>query len=199
MKYFGVADRIYYTNTFEKGFIQKGVDNSWAKGNYSPPGDSRRTFSDPPKCHLIGWFSGRLLAAWNNAIYASEPSFYGVFDLFGSTRVVPNRVTMLQASPQGLWVGTETQVLFFRGTRWKELRREIKAEYGVLEGSDIWCPGEKRGIQSRSLIFTTPQGVCAGGEDGSFTNLSYNKLTFPSGRYASASMAGDRYLLLIDP
>ena len=199
MRYYGVADRIYYTNEFEKGYVQRGVSLSWEKGAYTEPGDSRRTFSDPPIGHMLGWFASRMLVAKNNAVYASEPSFYGVFDLFGSTRVFPNRVTMLQSTPQGLWVGTETHVLFFRGQKWKELRREIKADYGVLEGSDVWCPGEKRGIPERSLIFTTSQGICACGEDGSFVNLSYNKLNFPTGRYASAAMAGDRYLLLIEP
>lgn len=199
MRYFPVANRIYYTNEYEKGYIQSGQNRAWEKGNYTVPGDTRRTFSDPPNCHLIGWYSGRLLVAVNNAIYASEPSFYGVFDLFNNVRLVANKVTMLQPTPQGLWIGTSTQVLFYRGQKWRELRLEIKAEYGVFEGSDAWCPGEKRGTTGRSVIFTTPQGICAGGEDGSFINLTYNKLTFPSGRYASAAVAGDRYIVLIEP
>ncbi len=199
MRYFPVANRIYYTNEFEKGFVQNGRDNVWEKGNYSEPGNSRRTFSDPPKCHLIGWFASRMLVARDNVIFASEPSYYGVFDLFNSIRLLPNTVTMMQPTTQGLWVGTADQVVFFRGQKWEELRREPKADYGVLEGSAVWCPGEKRNTSGRSLIFTTPQGICSGGEDGSFENLSYNKLTFPSGRYASAAMAGDRYLVLIEP
>lgn len=198
MRYYGIADRIYYTNEFEKGYVQKGQNFAWEKGNYTSPGNIRRTFSDPPKCHLLGWFSSRMLAAAHNVVYASEPSFYGVFDLFGNTRIFPNKVTMLQSTPQGLWVGTSNQVLFFSGQKWKELKRVVKADYGVLEGSDAWCSGEKRGGQ-RAIIFTTPQGICAGGEDGSFTNLSYNKLTFPSGRYASAAVTGDRYIVLIEP
>ena len=199
MRYFPIADRIYYINGFEKGYIQNGQNRTWEKGSYSAPGDTRRTFSDPPIGHLIGWFASRMLVAKSNVIFASEPSFYGVFDLFNNFRLIPNTVTMMQPTSQGLWVGTEDQVLFYRGQKWEESRREVKAEYGVLEGSAVWCPGEKRGTGGKFLIFTSPQGICTGEEDGSFTNLTYNKLTFSSGKYASAAMAGDRYLVLIEP
>lgn len=199
MRYFPVADRIYYTNSFEKGYIQGGKDHTWSKGNYAAPEGSRRTYSDPPTCHIIGWHARRLVVAKDNALFASEVSFYGVFDLFNNFRLVPDRVTMIQPTTQGLWVGTENQIRFYRGQKWEESRLEIKADYGVLEGSDVWCPGEIRNIESRSLLFTTPKGICAGGEDGSLKNLTYNKLTFPSGRYASATMSGDRYLLFIEP
>jgi len=199
MRYFPIADRIYYTNENEKGYILKGQDNVWEKGNYTAPEGSVSVYSDPPKCHIVGWFAGRLLVATGNTIFASEPSFYGVFDLFNNHRLVPNTITMLQPTTQGLWVGTSTQLIFYRGTKWEEVRREPKADYGVLEGSDVWCPGEKRGVGNRSLLITTPQGICACEEDGSFNNLTYNKLTFPSGRYASATMAGNRYLVLIEP
>jgi hypothetical protein len=198
MRYRKIANRVYYTNGFEKGYVYREVDRVWSKGDYSPPGDTRRTFSDPPNGHLVSWFGGRALIAKGNAIFASEPSFYGVFDLHNNFRLVPEHVTMLQPTSQGLWVGTSAQVLFYRGSQWEKLRREPKAEYGVLEGSDVECPPEKIEADGRSVLFTTPQGICAGGEDGSFANLTHNKLKFPSGRYASASIVGDRYLVLIE-
>jgi len=199
MKYAAIADRIYYSNGAEKGYILKGKDYTWEKGNYSPPGDTPRILSNPPNGHLLGWFAGRALIAKDNAIFASEPSFYGVFDLTNNYKLMPERVTMLQPTTQGLWVGTTSQVLFYRGTKWRELRREPKAPFGVLEGSDAICAGDKLNLPNQAVLFTTPQGICRGGEDGTFVNLTHNKLTFPSGRYASAAVIGNRYLVLINP
>lgn len=198
MRYCPIADRIYYLNGTEKGYIFKGQNYAWEKGNYTVPADTRRIFSDPPNGHLLGWFAGRALIARENAIFASEPSFYGVFDLLNNFKLIPKRVTMLQPTPQGLWVGTTEQVLFYRGTQWGKLRREPKADYGVLEGSDTVCPGKKLNTSGRPVLFTTPQGICVGTEDGSFDNLTYDKITFPTGRYASASVVGNRYLVLIE-
>jgi hypothetical protein len=199
MRYAPVADRVYYTNGHELGYVRNRTSFTWSKGNYVPPGDTSRQISDPPVGHVLGWFAGRVVIAKENVLFASEPSFYGAFDLHRGVRPVPSRVTMIQGAPGGLWVGTTTQVLFFRGTQWGKLRREVKANYGVLPGSDALCQGEKRGVAGRSVMFTTPQGICAGEEDGGFTNLTYNKLTFPTGRYASAAVVGDRYILLIEP
>lgn len=199
MRYAPVADRVYYLNGHELGYVRNGASNTWSKGSYSPPADTPRQISDPPLGHMLGWFAGRMVVAKENVLFASEPSFYGAFDLHRGMRPLPSRVTMVRPTPAGLWVGTTTQVLFFRGTQWGQLRREVMADYGVLEGSDAVCAGEKRGEAGRSVLFTTPRGICAGEENGRFTNLTYNKLTFPTGRYASAAVVGDRYILLIEP
>ncbi len=199
MRYYPIAGRIYYINGAEKGYVFDGKDYAWEKGNYTSQAPTNRIFSNPPNGHLAGWFSGRALIARGNVVFGSEPSFYGVFDLHNNFRMMPKHITMLRPTTQGLWVGTTDQVLFYRGSKWKELRREPKAGYGVLEGSDALCPGEKLKMPEQPIIFTTPQGVCIGGDDGSFDNVSYNKFTFPTGRYASATVAGDRYIVLVEP
>jgi len=123
MRYMRIAGRIYYANGYQKGYVHKEKDNVWEKGDYEAAGDEQRIFSDPPNGHIVSWFAGRALVARENAIFASEPSFYGVFDLHAGARLVPERVTMLHPTPQGLWVGTTTQVLFYRGTKWEELKQ----------------------------------------------------------------------------
>jgi hypothetical protein len=197
MRYAPIAGRIYYVNGAQKGYIFKGANYTWSKGNYSVQHATPRTFADPPNGHLVSWFSGRALIARDNAIFASEPSFYGVFDLH-NTRMVRDRVTMLRPTQAGLGVGTTTQVLFYRGKHWEQLVREPKAEYGVLEGTDAPCAGEKIGGSGELVLFTTPQGVCAGDSEGNLKNLTFNKLTFPTGRYGSATVAGDRYIVLVE-
>ena len=199
MRYYPIAGRIYYVNGYEKGYVANNASYVWEKGGYTQPGDPRQTFSNPPNGHIVSWFAARALIARDNAVFASVPSFYGVFDLHNGFKLMPNHVTMLRPTPQGLWIGTSQQVMFYRGTKWEELRREPKAEYGVIEGSDVVCPGAKLGVVGNPVLFTTPQGICSGSDDGTFTNLTLKKLVFPSGRYASATMAGDRYIVLIEP
>lgn len=197
MRYYPIAGRIYYSNGTEKGYIYKGQNYTWTKGDYTATGDTRRVLSDPPSGHIVSWFAGRALIARENAIFSSEPSFYGVFDLHNGFKLVRDRITMLQPTPGGLWVGTTKQVLFYRGSQWEQLRREIKADHGVLEGSDAWR--EPTDEEERVLFLTTPQGVCTASEGGTLKNVTYNKLTFPSARYASGAIVGDRYIVLIEP
>ena len=197
MRYYQIAGRIYYTNGYEKGYVSKGVDFAWQKGTFTAPGNPKNIYSNPPTGHLVSWFAGRALMAKDDVVFASLPSFYGVFDLHSDMKLFPNRVTMLQPTPAGLWVGTTTQVLFYRGAEWRKTKREEKAPFGVIEGSAVWCPAEKMG-GPKSVIFTTPQGICSGSEDGTFTNHTYNKLIFPAGRYASAAIVDSRYLVLIE-
>ena len=199
MRYVRIGDRVYFNNGHEKGFVRNGIVSPWEKGTYTVPGDTHRTFSDPPNGDAVGFFGGRALVARGNVIFASEPSFFGVFDLHTNHRLVSDQVTMLQGTPSGLWVGTLSQVLFFRGTTWEQLHREEKYSFGVIQGSDVICEGERLGIQGRQILFTTSKGICAGSEDGVFNNITYNKLIFPSGRFASAAVVGDRYLLFIEP
>lgn len=199
MRYCPVADRIYYINGSEKGYVHNGANFAWTKGEYGTAYQTNRVFFDPPNGHLLGWFGGRMIVARANTLLASEPSFYGVFDLHRSFKLEADRITMLQPTSQGIWVGTSSKVLFYRGSKWEEVKREVKYDFGVLEGSEAWCPGDKLGVSGRVLLFTTPSEVCAGGEDGSLVNLTYKKLTFPTGKYASGTVAGDRYITLIQP
>ena len=196
MRYLPVADRVYYSNGIQKGYIVGGVTRTWVKGTYS--GDPQRVYSDPPNGHLLGWFAGRLLVAKDNAIFASEPSFYGVYDLHRGFRPTPDRVTMLWGTPQGLWIGTSSRVEFHRGSAWGQIHREPKAGYGVLEGSMAPCPGEKLGLEGEHVLVTTPEGICALTESGGLINFTHRKLVFPSGKFASAVVAGDRYIVMIE-
>lgn len=197
MRYYPIAGRIYYINGRQRGYVYKETDYAWEAGSYALQHDTPRVFTDPPLGHIVGWFSGRALVAKDNAIFASEPSFYGVFNLH-KVRMVPDRVTMLLPTPQGLWVGTTKQVLFYRGNHWERLVREPKAEVGVLEGSGVLADGARFNESGRVAFFTTPEGVCTGSEGGALTNITYQKVVFPSGRYASAAVVGNRYIVNIE-
>lgn len=199
MRYRLIAGRVYYTNGVQKGYVFREQNYTWEKGEYTAAGDDRRIFSNPPNGHIVSWFAGRALMARENAIFASEPSFYGVFDLHNGARLVPDRVTMIHPTTNGLWVGTTTQIMFYEGTKWEELKRRPKASYGVLEGSDAECSGEKLGSPDNAVLFTTTRGICAGSEGGEFANLTDKKLIFPAGRYANATVVNNRYIVLIDP
>jgi len=198
MVYAPVAGRIYYMNGLERGFVFEGKNYTWSKGDYEAPGDDRRTLSDPPSGNLLGWFAARMLVAKENVIFASEPSLYGVFDLHGGVRLLPNKITMMHSTSQGLWVGTTHQILFLRGQQWDQSRREIKASFGVIEGTDAKIPGDFSELTD-AAIFTTNQGICIGTDSGELKVVTKNKLIIPSGNRGSAAVLGNRYIVMIHP
>ena len=199
MSYAAVGDRIYYTNGYENGYVIGVVSHSWVAGTSGAP-TSNVTFSDAPAGHLTAWAFGRMLIAIDNLIVASEPSFYGRFNL-AKYRMEKARITMLWPVLGGLFVGTEEAVLFYRGEKWGEVRREVKATTGVLEGSAAKCQPELLDLETDDplVVFSTSKGICLGGAGGMFRNLTENDLVLPKARRASGAIVKDRYVVSIAP
>ncbi len=199
MSYAAVGDRVYYTNGYEKGYVVGATDNSWVAGTSGAP-TSNVTFSDPPAGHLVALAFGRMLIALDNVIVASEPSFYGRFNL-AKYRMEKDRITMLWPVVGGLFVGTESAVAFYRGDKWGEVRRELKIASGALEGSAAHCQPELLDLEmdTPAVIFSTSKGICLGGAGGMFRNLTENDLVLPNARRASGAIVKDRYVVNIAP
>ena len=199
MSYVAVGDRVYYSNGYENGYVIDTANNAWVAGTSGAP-TSNVTFSDPPAGHLITLAFGRMLVALDNVIVASEPSFYGRFNL-AKYRMEKDRITMLWPVLGGLFVGTESSVSFYRGEKWEEVRREVKISSGALEGSAAHCQPELLDMEldSPAVIFSTSKGICLGGAGGMFRNLTENDLLLPNARRASGAIVKDRYVVNIAP
>jgi hypothetical protein len=203
MSFWPIAGRVYYTNGSERGYIAKSQDNVWTAGTYAGI-KTNRTFSDPPKGHLVSWFGGRALVAVENVVFASEPSQYGRFDLAKTFRAEADRITMLSPTSAGLLVGTKSKTVLWKGDEFLKLQREVLSNAGVVEGSLAFCePGDLpkdtfAGVhEGRVNLFVTPNGICALDDRGNFVKLT--DLDFPTSQYATAAVHGGRYLVLIQP
>jgi hypothetical protein len=141
-----------------------------------------------------------MLMAVGSAIFASEPSFYGRFNL-AKFRAEKSRITMLLPVLGGLFVGTEREVAFYRGDKWEETKRKVLMSAGALEGSEAKCRPEVLDLEQDDevFIFTTSKGICLAGDGGMFRNLTENDLVLPSARRASGAILNDRYVVHIAP
>ena len=199
VSYTQVAGRIYYMNGFEKGFVAGVQSHPWVAGEPGVP-TSNVAYSDPPLGHNIAGAFGRVLVARDNLIFASEPAFYGRFNL-AKFHGEGERITMMRPVVGGLFVGTEGKVIFYRGERWENLTRVVLANYGVLEDSSAWCQPEALNVEvdGRLVVFSTPKGVCVGGPDGMFRNLTDDELDLPVAKRATGAVIGSRYITHIAP
>lgn len=200
MSFAAVADRVYYSNGHELGFVRAGADNTWAAVTMARP-TTNVTFSDPPAGHLVAQAFGRMLVAVGKTIFSSEPAFYGNFNL-ALYRQEAARITMLRYFPGVLLVGTETDTIVYRGTKWGALVRDVViASGGVLEGSDALTQSEATGADQskRQVVFTTTKGICLGSDDGSVVNLTDENLVLPAARRAGAAVIDHRYVVHIAP
>jgi hypothetical protein len=49
------------------------------------------------------------------------------------------------------------------------------------------------------VLFTTSKGICMGGPEGYFRNLTEKKLVYPASPHGAAALVGDRYIVTMQP
>jgi len=140
----------------------------------------------PPAGDHIGYWKGWMLVAKDNRLYPSES--YGP-ELFDLRKAVPflDRITMvapLVNRSDGVWVGTDTQVIFISGESPEAWKFRVVAEYGVIPGTLAYGDGELVGngqqVGNVLAFFATKRGLCVGASDGQLTNLTESRFAYPS-------------------
>ncbi len=193
-----VADSIYYVNGFEKGRVPTGAAHTdWVAGDYVGP-TTIKAFSDPPLGHLVSFFGGRVLVARGEVIWFSEPFAYGWFNLAKNWVSEAERITMLAPVEGGLFVGTTRSTLFYAGQEMTELTRLVKIPYAPIEGTLAYAPGQHLGVEAdRVALWTTDQGLFAGGPGGSLVHLTDNKLVLPPATRGAGLVYNHKYVTML--
>lgn len=139
--------------------------------------------SPPPAGDHIAYFNGYMLVAVGNRLYPSIPYGPELFDLRKAIPVL-DHITLVSPAEDGVWVGTESQVLWFGGDTPDRWAYRVVAEYGVIPGTlsladgDVFGSGDAAG--SLVALFTTKNGICAGRNGGAFSNLTQSRFAFPA-------------------
>jgi hypothetical protein len=145
---------------------------------------------------LLEFYNGRVYALVNTGnkctLYCSDPWDIGTMDERHCEVATFDAVgKILGRTDDGLVVGTDRQVIYLQGEDQLEggFTQKVVALYGALKNTLCRLNGDKMEIlkmQGRVSIFTTPQGICAVGNGGSFVNLSQENFSFP---YSETSCA----------
>jgi len=198
--YARVGNRIYYSNGFEKGFVENKTSYSWTAGTYVGK-DSTKTVSDPPAGHLMEVAFGRMWIAVDSLLYCSEPFAYNQFDLARCIIQNQGRLSLVKAVQDGLYVSDTTGVYYWHGKNPKELEVLKVSSDPAIQGAVVQelVSGVSLGLQDPYLycLFLTTGGICCGGPQGRFINLTEEKLAYPRALSGSAVLKGNDNILFL--
>lgn len=204
--YVGVNEEVYYVNGNEIGIVDRnGEWKSWSFTQYVGP-VTTKTFGQPPIGHLVTYHNSRMYVAADNAVFYSEPFFYAAFDYARGYIPFASRIRLLKAIPDGLFVGTEQEIYFLKGTIPQEFAIERMADYpalinrsshSMIDGSDLLGGAAYTGP---CVVIPTTKGICIGGRSASgyFNNISIDRIEYPSALYCSVLAEKERILILIN-
>jgi len=199
MSFVEVFGKYYYTNGYENGVIENEGSWTWVKGDYVGA-TTDKSFSNPPIGHLLECYKGRLYIAKDNVLYPSERRDYGRFQLKLGTPF-PDKIRMLKAVDDGLYVGTSKCVYSLRGNTFKEFNIQKVIIDTVVKGSDVIMNGQylQGGslFQGKVIIWTGYKGIYAGGSNGKVVNLTYEHLRYPKAEEGAGIIIDDRYVCLL--
>ena len=162
MAYVKDNNTIFFSNSSIVGYVVNGL-------SYSFP-DPNQTF----KTRMVG---GQLLEVFNNRLYAANGPNLFFSDATVKTRMdkrknaiaFHNRITMLKAVLDGLYVGIDDAVFFLKGTDPITDFIQMKiTDNGVKEGSAIAVDDDDigRGATGRTVYWTSQTGAVYKGFPG---------------------------------
>jgi len=194
-----VANKIYYTNGYQIGYVQDGTSYVWEASDYVGPTTHRR-FSDPPVGSIVEFLSSRIYMAKDDVLWYSEPFAYGWFDLTRNFAQMGSRIRMVRSVKTGLYVGTDKEVIFVGGTDPSQFTYDVVSKSPAVEYTDVKIAGAKfaDGSQAGQLAMWTAQdGIYVGMPDGNVMNVTRDKLIYPSSQLGCAVFKDNKYLTLI--
>jgi len=201
MRYVRAGRDTYYLNEHERGIVRDRVSYAWNAGDYVGP-DTTKAFSDPPIGHLIELYNGRMLIGKDDVLWYSEPFAWAWFDFARNFVSFHERLTMVKAVKGGVFVSTESEIYFLGGENIREASLTKMADYPAIEGTEVTVDASKLGdgsIKGLSAMWTTPKGICFGGPNGAFENLTARRLVYPTARYGAGLYRDGKYVCLLQP
>ncbi len=138
-------------------------------------------------------YNGRVYVSENNYLWYSDPYEFELFRLTMNFIGFTSPVRTFAPVSGGLFVGSDDETVFLKGSDPKDFSVEVVAPYGTIAGTETLVPphmfgkGETRG-QSPAAVWMSKQGLCAGLDGGQFMNLTGDRYTLPEGVSHGASL-----------
>lgn len=139
---------------------------------------SRTDFCFPaPAGKLPAMWQGRALVAVGAVLYASRFNQPELFDLRRDMKQFSAPITMVQAVDGGLYVGTETELMFLEGKTFDNLSLRLALKGGVVLGSGVTVNGEQvrfgDGVgQDDAMICIADRLITAGFKGGQILRMT---------------------------
>ena len=199
--YTQVNNDIYYTSKTDVGMVrQGGIHEDWTARPYVGV-DTNRRYAGPQPASHIAFFAGRIFLSIGNSIIYSEPFGWSYFDLSRCFFSLDSTVRMMKPVADGIYLSSDTQTYFLKGTEPKEWLLIEVAGYPALEWSaaiDL-VDGLEVGIQEQGLcaLWSSPMGACLGTPAGNVYNLTRDKVIYPEGTAGAGLLRGYHFIQTI--
>ena len=180
-----VNDVVVYSNSVDYGIIENNIN---------------ATLTVPTEAFKIAPIAGQCLEFYNGRVYIGSGSIVYCTDPFNIEQMdervcivteTSSKITMVRRTDDGLFIGTEKEIFFLKGTDQQESGFEqiSVAAYGCIYGTDCFINGEylKDGsIAGTAVVFSSSRGICIGSNGGAFRNISQTYYTPIFGEEGSA-------------
>ena len=206
-----VDDETYYCNGFQTGRVVGGLSMSWIMADTRHGPDTKKEYSDPPIGTDISFFSSRMWVVEADTAWYSEPFGFNYFNLAKNYFKFDSRLRMIRPVRDGIYFSSETTTYFFKGVGDpKEYIKTSVSNHPAVQYSDVKFHGRIVFHQGGGMsIYTSPgelsamwmseKGMCYGGYDGAFQNISKDKIVLPSAITGSGLVFNGRYFGLLNP
>lgn len=127
-----------------------------------------------PAGTVAAFAGGRMLVASGSTLFASRPHMVESFDYLRDFKQFTSPITLIQPVDDGIYVGTETELVFMSGVEFDKMTyRQVLAGPVVL-GSGVQTPGDMiRGGQPGTAMLCIADGViCAGFNGGNLVRMT---------------------------
>jgi len=190
---------VFYSNGVQNGYIRAGVSAAWPTNTYQgPTADMQFATSVPKANHIAFRPGGQVLIAVGNAVLANHAPFqYGLFNTRSAAiAAFATDVTLLASVKEGFYVSDGSKTWFFRQMQgWYVYKQELVEAAPALLGSLAHDSVVLRevGIEmdGAGRIWASALGVCLGTDNGTFINLTREKIRYPAGYTAGACLVKD--------
>jgi len=180
--------RVYVTNIDGKVYYRQtdvpvGQTSVLLSGFFANGAPLRTQFnSPPPPGQLLTYLNGIIYIASGSMVWHTDPLNYNLADNVGSFFMHPQRVTLLAAVPDGLYISAE-RTYFYSGVGTEDVRRREVLPYKAVEGAVTQV------VDSTDVMWFSERGFVRGAVGGQVKNLTEDQLAVPS--YATGAMGID--------
>jgi hypothetical protein len=195
VSYVTIGDRAYFSNGIDKGYVIETESFPWGYSEYIGPLTDKKLVG-PLAGYPIEIYNGFMCIAVDNFIFYSMPFSYHSYCLKDYS-AFPSKVKMVKAVKDGLYISDETTTYYLNGNDPREFFQTIVADYPVIPGTEKIIDGQKIGkgdILQRVIMWTSREGICLGGPDGLFLNLTMDKLIIPDSSSGAGICIDDKYV-----
>lgn len=127
-----------------------------------------------------GFWRGRVVVAQDNVLWASRANAPHLSD-WRDFKQFPSRITAVQPVDDGIYVGTEKDLVFLSGTTWDQLAFVPTQRGPVVPGSGVTAPGDRVKLGDGS------------GAGAAMLCIAGGEIVAGFGGGQTSSLTGDRY------